>query len=152
MNSLSTPWYCLFLTSWTCFPGLLAFRFRCFFPCENNREPSPTSHPKPKPYLLLFLFKELLLTHHPEIIEVIRVSIKLQPILPIISVGGELVQIRRRRTFPNKYSQVTILREPHDLHIDFLKGNRESSAVENLLIFFTGTLEMILETKFLHFH
>lgn len=51
-------------------------------------------------HLFLLLLNELLLTQHPEVVEVVGVSVELEPIFLVIPIWSELVQVRRRLASP----------------------------------------------------
>lgn len=58
-------------------------------------------------YLLFLLLYEFLLVLHPEVVEVIGISVEFQTLLLVLSIRSELVQVRGWVTSPNKVKQRT---------------------------------------------
>lgn len=53
-------------------------------------------------HLLFLLFYELLLALHPQVVEIVGISVELQAILVVLTIGSELVEVRRGLTPPAK--------------------------------------------------
>ncbi len=93
----------------------------CFLPMDSLLSGHPWDHQtlisrerestvlQQNTHSFLLLFNQFLLTLNPEVVEVVRISVKLQPFLLVVTIGCELVEIWWLLTSPKRSKTLSIM-------------------------------------------